>query len=112
MRALDLLDLIYLEDDSSNGSEDYPSSIKQLPPKTRDDLNIIARWLDENLRKEYMTLYSDERSEVISKSLQKLKDHQKSGSWGSENPKPKYYGRASVSAESSKKTATLRLQSM
>jgi exocyst complex component 7 len=82
LRPVDLLDLIYMEEDSSN--EDYCPSIKQLPPTTREELNTIANWLDFNLRREYMQLYADERSDVVFRSLQMLKDHQKSGSWGNE----------------------------
>lgn len=83
MKPIDLIDLIYIEDDSSN-EEFSASSIKQLPPKTREELNIIVTWLDQNLRREYMSLYSEERSDVVSRSLQLLKEHQKSGSWGNE----------------------------
>ena len=72
MKPIDLIDLIYIEDDSSN-EEFSASSIKQLPPKTREELNIIVTWLDQNLRREYMALYSDERSDVVSRSLQLLK---------------------------------------
>ena len=81
MKPVDLLDLIYIEEDSSN--EDC-SSIKQLAPSTREELNIISNWLDNHLRREYMTIYGDERSDVVFRSLQMLKDHQRSGSWGNE----------------------------
>jgi exocyst complex protein 7 len=111
LRPIDLLDLIYQEDDSSS-SEDFPSSIKQISPKTREELQRIANWLDQNLSREFLTVYSEDRSDVILKSLQLLKDHQKSGSWGNEALKPKYYGRASISVESTKKTATVRLQNI
>lgn len=81
MKPVDLLDLIYIEEDSSN--EDC-SSIKQLAPNTREELNTISHWLDNNLRREYMVIYADERSDVVFRSLQLLKDHQRSGSWGNE----------------------------
>lgn len=81
MKPVDLLDLIYLEEDSSN--DDCPS-IKQLPPSAREELQIISNWLDYNLRREYITIYADERSDVVFRSLVMLKDHQKSGSWGNE----------------------------
>ncbi|EAT38259.1 AAEL009832-PA [Aedes aegypti] len=105
MRPVDLLDLIYIEEDSSN--EDCPS-IKQLPTSTREELNTIAQWLDNNLRREYMQIYGDERSEVIMRSLQNLKDHQKSGSWGNEPLKSRYYGRPSDAGV--KKSTSARLQ--
>lgn len=81
MKPVDLLDLIYIEEDSSN--EDC-SSIKQLSANTREELNTIANWLDFNLRREYMVLYANERSDVVVRSLQMLKDHQRSSSWGNE----------------------------
>lgn len=81
LKSVDLLDLIYIEDDSS--TEDC-ASIKQLSPSTREELNTISNWLDYNLRREYVNIYADERSEVIFRSLQILKDHQKSSSWGNE----------------------------
>lgn len=107
MRPVDLLDLIYIEEDSSN--EDCPS-IKQLPTSTREELNTIAQWLDNNLRREYVQIYGDERSEVIMRSLQNLKDHQKSGSWGNEPLKSRYYGRPSDAGV--KKSTSARLQQM
>lgn len=81
MKPVDLLDLIYIEEDSSN--EDC-SSIKQLSPNTREELNTISNWLDYNLRREYMMIYACERSDVVFRSLHMLKDHQRSGSWGNE----------------------------
>ncbi|XP_055628943.1 exocyst complex component 7 [Toxorhynchites rutilus septentrionalis] len=105
MKPVDLLDLIYIEEDSSN--EDCPS-IKQLPTNTREELNVIAQWLDNNLRREYIQIYGDERSEVIMRSLQNLKDHQKSGSWGNEPLKSRYHGRHSDAGV--KKSTSARLQ--
>lgn len=81
LKPVDLLDLIYVEEDSSN--DDCPS-IKQLPPTAREELQVIATWLDQNLRREYVTIYSQERSDVVFRSLSMLKDHQRSGSWGAE----------------------------
>lgn len=81
LRPVDLLDLIYIEDDSS--SEEY-TSIKQLSQSTREELNLISHWLEQNLRREYTVIYATERSDVVFRSLQNLKDHQKSGSWGNE----------------------------
>uniref|UniRef100_A0A0K8TLX6 Exocyst complex component 7 n=1 Tax=Tabanus bromius TaxID=304241 RepID=A0A0K8TLX6_TABBR len=102
MKPVDLLDLIYIEEDSSN--EDC-SSIKQLSPNTREELNIISFWLEHNLRHEYMDIYSEGRSDVVYRSLTNLKDHQKSGSWGNEPLKPRHYGRPEP-----KKTTSARLQ--
>lgn len=59
-----------------------------------------------------MTIYSDERSEVVFRSLSALKDHQKSGSWGNEQLKSsRYYGPAR-SEGVTKKTTSQRLQKM
>jgi exocyst complex component 7 len=106
MKPLDLIDLIYLEDDTSQ-SDDYSgsSSIRQLPQDTRKELKTIVEWLDENLRREYMTIYSDERSDIIYRSLIMLKDHQKSSSLGNESGmKMKAFGgRLSVGDSGKKK---------
>lgn len=102
MRPVDLLDLIYIEEDSSN--EDCPS-IKQLPPSAREELRIVAAWLENHLRREYVVIYADERSDVVFRSLAMLKDHQKSGSWGSEPLKTRYHGKPEP-----RKSTSARLQ--
>ncbi|XP_037035479.1 exocyst complex component 7 [Bradysia coprophila] len=104
LKSVDLLDLIYIEDDSS--TEDC-ASIKQLSPSTREELNTISNWLDYNLRREYVNIYADERSEVIFRSLQILKDHQKSSSWGNEALKLRQYR-----GNEPKKSTSARLQSI
>lgn len=81
LKPVDLLDLIYVEEDTSN--DDCPS-IKQLPTTAREELQVISNWLDQNLRREYVNIYSAERSDVVFRSLSMLKDHQRSGSWGAE----------------------------
>lgn len=105
MKPVDLIDLIYLEEDTSDDNSQYSaSSIRQLPQETRKELKIIVDWLDENLRREYMTIYSDERSDIIYRSLIMLKDHQKSGSLGNDSStKSKSYGRLSLSDSGGKK---------
>lgn len=81
LKPVDLLDLIYVEEDTSN--DDCPS-IKQLPVTAREELQLICNWLDENVRREYVNIYATERADVVFRSLNSLKDHQKSGSWGAE----------------------------
>lgn len=103
MRPVDLLDFIYIEEDSSN--EDCPS-MKQLPPSTREELGHIAEWLNNNMKREYIQYYADERSDVVYKTLNLLKDHQKSGSWGSERVS-RYSRDVTV-----KKTTSARLQAI
>ncbi|XP_055915521.1 exocyst complex component 7 [Eupeodes corollae] len=102
LKPVDLLDLIYIEDDSSN--EDY-ISLKQLSQSTRDELTTISLWLDQNLRREFTVIYASERSEIIYRSLQNLKDHQKSGSWGNEPLRTRHSSRVEP-----KKTTSARLQ--
>ena len=81
IKPVDLLDLIYIEEDSSN--EDC-TSIKQITQNTREELSTISNWLEYNLCREYMEIYATERSNVVFRSLQMLKDHQRTGSWGNE----------------------------
>lgn len=104
LKPVELLDLIYIEDDSSN--EDC-ISIKQLSANTREELLIISNWLEHHLRRQYLQIYCDERSDVVFRSLQNLKDHQKSGSWGNEPLKPRTFARTEQ-----KKTTSARLQHM
>lgn len=81
LKPVDILDLIYNEDDSSN---DEYTSFRQLTQSTREELFTISHWLEQNLRFEYTAIYAMERGEVVFRSLQNLKDHQKSSSWGNE----------------------------
>lgn len=81
LKPVDLLDLIYVEEDTSN--DDCPS-IKQLPPTAREELQAICTWLDQNVRREYVNIYATERADVVFRSLNMLKDHQRSGSWGAD----------------------------
>lgn len=81
LKPVDLLDLIYVEEDTSN--DDCPS-IKQLPPTAREELQVVCNWLDQNVRREYVAIYAAERADVVFRSLTMLKDHQRSGSWGTE----------------------------
>lgn len=88
IKPIDLIDLIYIEDDTSTSTNDEfsgSSSIRMLPQETRKELKVIVEWLDENLRREYMSIYSEERSEIIYRSLIMLKDHQKTSSLGNDS---------------------------
>lgn len=103
IKPVDLIDLIYMEDDTSTSTNEEfsgSSSIRQIPQDTRKELRTIAEWLDENLRREYMTIFSDERSDIIYRSLIMLKDHQKSSSLGNDTGmKMKTFGRLSDSGK-------------
>lgn len=104
MKPIDLIDLIYMEDDSSSTGEEYSaSSIRQLPQDTRKELKIIVDWLDENLRREYMTIYSDERSDILYRSLLMLKEHQKSASFGKTAVKTPSGHRSAITESGGKK---------
>lgn len=114
LKPVDLLDLIYIEEDSSN--EDC-SSIKQLTQNTRDELNTISNWLEYNLRREYMEIYAAERSVVVFRSLQLLKDHQRTGSWEQETSaasraRTVAQTMSKVDSSSARKTTSTRIQNL
>ncbi|EDV39596.1 uncharacterized protein Dana_GF24398 [Drosophila ananassae] len=101
LKPVELLDLIYIEDDSS----DEYTSFRQLSQTTREELYTISHWLEQNLR-EYTHIYATERGDVVLRSLQLLKDHQKSNSWGHEALRPRHSGRQ----PEPKKNTSARLQ--
>ncbi|KAH8394997.1 hypothetical protein KR215_004031 [Drosophila sulfurigaster] len=103
LKPVELLDLIYIEDDSS--SDEY-TSFRQLSQTTREELCTISLWLEQNLR-EYTHIYATERGEVVLRSLQLLKDHQKSSSWGTEALRPRHSGRQN---QEPKRNTSARLQ--
>ncbi|XP_031621286.1 exocyst complex component 7 isoform X2 [Contarinia nasturtii] len=105
LKPVDLLDLIYIEEDSSN--EDC-TSIKQMTQSTREELNTISNWLEYNLRRDYIDIYAAERSQVVFRSLQLLKDHQRTGSW--ENESSRTRGTYPVKVEQTRKTTSTRIQ--
>ncbi|KAH8405313.1 hypothetical protein KR222_005229 [Zaprionus bogoriensis] len=102
LKPVELLDLIYIEDDSS--SDEY-TSFRQLSQSTREELYTISHWLEQNLR-EYIHIYATERGDVVLRSLQLLRDHQKSSSWGTEALRPRHSGRQNEP----KKNTSARLQ--
>ncbi|XP_017861311.1 PREDICTED: exocyst complex component 7 [Drosophila arizonae] len=102
LKPVELLDLIYIEDDSSS---DEFTSFRQLSQSTREELFTISHWLEQNMR-EYTHIYATERGEVVLRSLQLLKDHQKSSSWGTEALRPRHSGRQNEP----KKNTSARLQ--
>lgn len=78
-----LLDLISSDEDTSG--EDAPQSLTQLPESVLADLVKIARWLEERGHRRHAELYETVRSSIVLKSLQLLKEHQRSASGGSTN---------------------------
>lgn len=107
LKPVDLLDLIYIEEDSSN--EDC-TSIKQMTPSTREELCTVSNWLEYNLRRDYMDIYATERSQVVFRSLQLLKDHQRTGSWENEATRTRAYASGPAKVESARKTTSTRIQ--
>lgn len=61
--------------------EDVPSP--QIPDHISADLERMADWLISNGRDEFMTVYGRVRGSVLLRSLQMLKEHQRSVSGGS-----------------------------
>lgn len=91
MPAVQLLDLICIVDNADAADPAFAAPMAaisvsftmQYPPAdTRDELNTVANWLDNNLRREYILIYVEERAAVVSRSLVLLKDYQRSCSWG------------------------------
>lgn len=76
-----LLDLIGSDEDTSG--EDAPQSLNQLPESALADLIKIAGWLEERGHRRHAKIYSSVRSAVVLRSLQLLKEHQRSASGGS-----------------------------
>lgn len=76
-----LLDLIGLDEDTSN--EDSPQSLCQLPENALADLIKISGWLEERGHRRHTKLYASVRSAIVLRSLQLMKEHQRSASGGS-----------------------------
>lgn len=76
-----LLDLIGSDEDTSG--EDAPQSLCQLPESVMSDLCKIAKWLEERGHCRHTKIYASVRSGIVLKSLQLLKEHQRSASGGS-----------------------------
>lgn len=76
-----LMDLIGSHEDTSG--EDAPPSLCQLPESIIGDLLKISLWLEDRGHQRHTKIYSTVRSTIFLKSLQLLKEHQKSASGGS-----------------------------
>lgn len=64
-------------------SKDLKAPPPQIPEYSRVLLSKIANWLLDNGRDEYLTVYGKIRGGVLQRSLNMLKNHQKSVSGGS-----------------------------
>ncbi|KAG7199908.1 hypothetical protein KM043_014351 [Ampulex compressa] len=94
-----LLDLIGSDEDTS--SEDAPQSLCQLPESIVGDLFKISGWLDERSHRRHVKIYASVRSGTVLRSLQLLKEHQRSASGGSTHvgspmPRAKFANRHSA----------------
>ncbi|XP_015588992.1 exocyst complex component 7 [Cephus cinctus] len=109
-----LLDLIGSDEDTSG--EDAPQSLCQLPESTLSDLVKIAEWLEERGHNKHTSIYASVRSSIVLRSLQLLKEHQRSASGGSTHagspmPRAKFANRHSIGTqETAGRKASRRLQ--
>lgn len=99
-----LLDSIGSDEDTS--SEDAPQSLSQLPESVIGDLLKIATWLEERGHKKHAQSYASVRSAIVLRSLQLLKEHQRSASAGSTHaasplPRAKFANRHSLTTPES-----------
>ncbi|CAG2110908.1 unnamed protein product [Medioppia subpectinata] len=78
-----IYDLVHEEDNQDSGEADK-TILEQLPEKAKDELRQLAEWLCINRNDDFITVYANLRSEVLLKSLQGLRDHQKSCSGGTQ----------------------------
>jgi len=69
-------------DEVSRASSD-DCSISHLPEEVHTNLALIAEWLCNNERDEYMNVYAITRADVMKKSLEGVRDQQKTASTGS-----------------------------
>nr|CAD7462409.1 unnamed protein product [Timema tahoe] len=79
---ISLLDLVGTDDDTP-GEETSTSSLNHFPDAVTAELTRIAEWLIVHGRDEYMNVYARVRANVLLKSLQHLKEQQKTASGGS-----------------------------
>ncbi|XP_066246690.1 exocyst complex component 7 isoform X2 [Euwallacea similis] len=73
-----LLDLINFEE-----SKETKALPKQIPPEAKEQLIKISSWLFSHNRDEFLTVYGKTRGNVLQRSLNMLRNHQKSVSGGS-----------------------------
>jgi len=71
-------------DEISHASSDDFSSISHFPEDVQSNMIQIAEWLCLNDREEYMNVYANIRAHMMKKSLEQLRDHQKTASMGSQ----------------------------
>jgi len=70
-------------DEVSRASSDDFISITHFPEEVLNSLILISEWLCNNDKDEYMNVYASIRGNLMKKSLEQLRDHQRSCSGGS-----------------------------
>jgi exocyst complex protein 7 len=63
--------------------DETPASLNHFPEAVSNELICIADWLIMHNRDEYMNVYARVRATMLLKSLQQLKEQQRSSSGGS-----------------------------
>ena len=71
-------------DSISHTSSDDFASITQFPEDVQTNMTQIAEWLVANDREEYMNIYANIRAHMMKKSLEQMREHQKTASMGSQ----------------------------
>ena len=71
-------------DEISHTSSDDFTSMTQFPEDVQTNLIQIAEWLVSNDREEYMNIYANIRAHMMKKSLELMRDQQKTASMGSQ----------------------------
>jgi exocyst complex protein 7 len=75
--------LLYVSGFTDTPVEESPASLNHFPEAVSSELICIADWLIMHNRDEYMNVYARVRATVLLKSLQQLKEQQRSSSGGS-----------------------------
>jgi len=71
-------------DEISRASSDDFNSITHFPEDVHNSLILISEWLCNNDKGEYMNVYASIRGNLMKKSLEQLRDHQRNCSGGSQ----------------------------
>ncbi len=69
----------------SSGNDDDFASIQHFAEEVQTGLIAVAEWLNLNDRDEFMNVYASVRGQVMRKSLDQLRDYQRSASGGRGN---------------------------
>lgn len=76
-----VLDLLGMDEEMPNDEEKV--SIEQLPESVIKELTQIGQWLRRHRNEDFANIYATIRSNILSRSIQNLKDHQKNNSGNS-----------------------------